>query len=90
MSILHVDPDTAAISLQWKLAPVELCSMSATYSQVGRLGQYQGTLNCPTRSGTLTLFESRESGQGAVGALHRRLELQLPVPGRFGGVSNTP
>jgi hypothetical protein len=90
MSILHVDPDTAAISLQWKLAPVELCSMSASYLQLGRLGQYQGTLNCPTRSGTLTLFELANRVKGLSGRYTIDWNYSCRYQGRFAGVSNVP
>ena len=90
LSITHVDPDTAAISLQWKLAPVEFCSMSATYSQLGRLGQYQGTLNCPARSGTLTLFEIANRVKGLSGRYTLDWNYNCRYQGRFGGVSNTP
>jgi hypothetical protein len=90
MSILHVDADTAAISLQWKLAPVELCSMSASYLQLGRLGQYQGTLNCPTRSGTLTLFEIANRVKGLSGRYTIDWTYSCRYQGRFAGVSNAP
>ena len=90
MQILHVDPDTAAISLQWKLSPVELCSMSATYSQLGRLGQYQGTLNCPARTGTLTFFEIANRVKGLSGRYTVDWSYNCRYQGRFGGVSSTP
>lgn len=90
MSILHVDADTAAISLQWRLAPVELCSVSAAYLQFGRLGQYQGTINCPTRSGTLTMFEIVNRVKGLSGRYTLDWSYNCRYQGRFGGVSNTP
>ena len=90
LSILHVAPDAAAISLQWKLAPVEFCSMSAAYTQIGRFGQYQGTLNCPTRSGTLTLFEIANRVKGLSGRYTLDWNYNCRYQGRFGGVSNAP
>jgi len=90
MSITHVDADTAAISLQWKLAPVEFCSMSASYSQLGRFGQYQGTLNCPTRTGTLTFFEVANRVKGLSGRYTVDWGYNCRYQGRFGGVSNSP
>jgi len=90
MSITHVDADTAAISLQWKLAPVEFCSMSASYSQIGRFGQYQGTLNCPARTGTLTFFEVANRVKGLSGRYTVDWGYNCRYQGRFGGVSNAP
>ena len=90
MAITTIFPDTAAISLQWRLSPVEFCSMSADYSQVGRFGQYQGTLNCPTRSGTLTLFEIANRVKGLSGRYTIDWNYNCRYQGRFGGVSNTP
>lgn len=90
LSILHVDADTAAISLQWKLAPVELCSVSAAYTQVGRFGQYQGTLNCPTRSGSFTMFEIANRVKGLSGRYTIDWTYNCRYQGRFGGVSNAP
>jgi len=90
MSITHVDADTAAISLQWKLAPVEFCSMSASYSQIGRFGQYQGTLNCPARTGTLTFFEVANRVKGLSGRYTVDWGYNCRYQGRFGGVSNSP
>lgn len=59
MAIQRLGPDTSLLSLTWRLAPVEVCSMTALYSQVGRLGAYSGVLSCPASatSGTLVLYE---------------------------------
>ena len=59
LAIARINADTATVSLTWVLAPVDTCSMTASYSQVGRLGAYSGNLSCSPsgKTGTLTLFE---------------------------------
>jgi len=90
LAITNIDADTAAVSIQWKLAPVELCSMSASYLQFGRLGQYQGALNCPSRSGTLTMFEVQNRVKGISGRYTLDWTYGCRYQGRFSGVSFTP
>ena len=59
LAIQRIDAETATVSLTWRLAPLDVCSMTATYTQVGRLGSYGGLLNCPASatSGSLVLYE---------------------------------
>jgi hypothetical protein len=59
MAIQAISAETALVSLTWQFAPVDVCSMTATYFQTGRLGGYGGALACPSsgRSGFLTIYE---------------------------------
>jgi hypothetical protein len=59
LAIQRINPETALVSLTWQHNPVDVCSMTATYTQVGRYGSYTGNLSCPSsgKAGTLTIFE---------------------------------
>ena len=59
MAIQRINADTSLLSLTWQHNPVDVCSMTATYTQVGRFGGYNGILSCPSsgKSGALTIFE---------------------------------
>ena len=59
LAIQRINADTALVSLTWQHNPVDVCSMTAAYSQAGRLGAYGGTLSCPSsgKSGPLAIFE---------------------------------
>ena len=59
MAIQRINAETALVSLTWQHNPVDVCSMTATYTQVGRFGGYSGILSCPSsgKSGTLAIFE---------------------------------
>ena len=90
LQIFNVDPDTAVVNWQAKLSPVEFCTASMSYTQVGRLGQYQGTLNCPARTGTFTLFEVLNRVKGLSGRYTIDWTYNCRHQGRFAGVSQTP
>lgn len=90
LQIVNVDADTAVVNWQPKLTPVEFCSASMSYTQLGRFGQYQGTLNCPARSGTFTLFEIANRVKGLSGRYTIDWTYGCRHQGRFGGVSHTP
>lgn len=59
LAIQRLGPDSALVSLTWRLAPLDVCTTTASYSQQGRLGNYLGTLTCSTSgtTGVLALFE---------------------------------
>jgi hypothetical protein len=90
MLILNVDPDTAVVNWQPKLTPVEFCTASMSYTQVGRFGQYQGTLNCPARTGSFTLFEVANRVKGLSGRYTIDWSYNCRHQGRFAGVSQSP
>ena len=92
MHILNVDPDTAVLTVQWRLAPVDICSATVQYTQTGRLGQYTGALSCPAsgRSGTLTMFELANRVKGLNGRYTMAWAHGCTWAGRFAGVSQIP
>jgi len=92
MQFFTVDADTAVVTLQWKLSPVELCQATMQYSQFGRLGQYSGTLSCPStgRSGPFTLFEVANGVKRLNGRYTMDWTYGCRWSGRFAGVSSTP
>jgi hypothetical protein len=90
MQIVNVDADTAVVNWQPKLTPVEFCSSSMSYTQYGRFGQYQGTLTCPSRSGTFTLFEVVNRVKGISGRYTIDWSYSCRHQGRFSGVSHSP
>ena len=59
LAIQRINGETALVSLTWQHNPLDVCQMTATYTQVGRIGSYTGALSCPTsgNSGTLAIFE---------------------------------
>jgi hypothetical protein len=92
MQLLTIDADTTVVALQWKLSPVELCQATMQYSQFGRLGQYSGTLSCPStgRGGPLTFFEVANGVKRLNGRYTIDWTYGCRWSGRFAGVSYTP
>jgi len=92
LSIVNVNSEQATISLTWQHAPLDICSMTATYTQVGRLGAYSGNLSCPSsgKSGPLFFFEVAN----AIGTLTGRYVMEWSYgctrTGRFTAISPNP
>src|SRR6185369_16200927 len=42
MAIQRINLETALLSLTWQFTPVDVCSMTASYAQSGRIGTYSG------------------------------------------------
>ena len=59
MAIQRINGETALVSLTWQFNPVDVCSMTASYAQAGRVGAYGGNLSCPSsgKAGSLILYE---------------------------------
>jgi hypothetical protein len=92
LSIVNANAEQASISLTWQHAPLDICSMTASYSQVGRLGGYGGILSCPSsgKSGSLVFYEVAN----AVGTLTGRYVMEWSYgctrTGRFTAISPNP
>jgi hypothetical protein len=92
MAISRIDPEKAMVSLTWRLAPLDVCSMTANYAQVGRLGAYAGTLTCPTSgtSGTLALYEIANRPRMLTGRYEMIWDHGCTRSGQFTAIMATP
>ncbi|HEY8242497.1 MAG: hypothetical protein ACHQJ7_06485 [Vicinamibacteria bacterium] len=92
LSIVNVNPEIATVSLTWQHVPLDVCSMTASYAQGGRIGTYGGALTCPTsgKSGQLVFYEVAN----AVGTLTGRYVMEWSYGctrnGRFTAISPNP
>ena len=91
LSIVNLSAEVARVELTWQHVPSDICAMTASYSQAGRLGTYGGDLSCPSgKSGSLVLFEV----QNAIGTLTGRYAMAWSYgctrTGRFTAISPNP
>jgi len=91
LSIVNVNSEVATVELTWQHVPSDICSMTASYAQAGRLGTYGGTLSCPSgKSGDLVFYEVAN----AVGTLTGRYVMNWTYgctrTGRFTAISPNP
>jgi hypothetical protein len=92
LAISRVNADTATVSLTWQLFPVDTCFMTATYTQVGRLGSYSGALACSPsgRTGTLALYEIANRPKMLTGRYEMAWNGGCTRSGQFTAIMATP
>lgn len=92
LAIERIAGDVATVSLSWQLAPVDICAMTAGYTQVGRLGAYSGALTCSPsgRSGTLTFYEIANRIKMLTGRYIMEWDYGCVRSGQFAAIMATP
>ena len=80
----------AAITVWFNDGPVACTSNPAAYSQVGRIGQYQGTLTCPGGTANLLLYDIVNRFRMLSGRYTLAWDNGCQSGGRFSAISTTP
>jgi len=92
MAIQRINLETALVSLTWQFTPVDVCSMTASYAQSGRIGTYSGNLTCPSsgKSGTLVLYEVANGVRTLTGRYVMDWSYGCTRTGRFTAIMPNP
>jgi len=91
LSIVNVNAEVATVQLTWQHVPTDICSMTASYSQGGRLSTYGGALSCPSgKSGNLVFYEVANSVGTLTGRYAMEWNYGCTRTGRFTAISPNP
>ena len=92
MAIQRINGETALVSLTWQFTPVDVCSMTGTYAQAGRVGAYSGMLSCPSsgKSGALVLYEIANGVRTLTGRYVMDWSYGCTRSGRFTAIMPNP
>lgn len=79
---------SATLTINWD---GNICTFPTTYSQLGRLGQYQGTMSCSNgTTGTANFFEVHNRVKMLTGRYNITNSFGCPYTGRFAAIAPTP